>query len=381
MLAIVLSGGGAKGAYEVGVWKALKKLKIKYQIVTGTSIGAINGFMMVQKDFHRCVKFWKKINYSMLYDNFDKIDNDQDMYLTYFSKLIEGGIDTSKIEKIIDDNYKPNKLYKSNINYGVVACNLINHKIVYATKKTVTKDKLKEYILASATLFPFFKPTKIGNDVMIDGGYVDNLPVNLAIDMGAKEIIAVDLKAIGINKKIKKKDVDITTIKPNNRLDSVFKFDSKAINKMIKLGYNDTLKKFDKFEGKIYTFKKGTISKISLKYKLRIKQICDNIGYNNNFKTNDSIINVIESGLKMFKCDVEKVYNLKRVNSILLEKIENVDMIEFDKFDVNEIKKIFDSTVIAKYIYLKIKKCDKINTIFSFFSKEVALAIYLNAVR
>ena len=50
MLAVVLSGGGARGAYEAGVWKALKKLHIKYDIVTGTSIGANNGFMMVQKD-------------------------------------------------------------------------------------------------------------------------------------------------------------------------------------------------------------------------------------------------------------------------------------------------------------------------------------------
>ena len=49
MLAVVLSGGGARGAYEAGVWKALRKLHIKYDIVTGTSIGAINGFMMVQK--------------------------------------------------------------------------------------------------------------------------------------------------------------------------------------------------------------------------------------------------------------------------------------------------------------------------------------------
>ena len=38
--AIVLSGGGSKGAYQIGVWKALKKMHIDYDIVTGTSVGA-----------------------------------------------------------------------------------------------------------------------------------------------------------------------------------------------------------------------------------------------------------------------------------------------------------------------------------------------------
>ena len=41
--AIALCGGGTKGAYELGVWRAIQELDINYQIVTGTSIGAING--------------------------------------------------------------------------------------------------------------------------------------------------------------------------------------------------------------------------------------------------------------------------------------------------------------------------------------------------
>ena len=51
MRAVVLSGGGSKGAYEMGVWKALRKLHISYDIVTGTSVGALNAAFMVQKDY------------------------------------------------------------------------------------------------------------------------------------------------------------------------------------------------------------------------------------------------------------------------------------------------------------------------------------------
>ena len=47
-LAIVLAGGGSRGAYQIGVWKALREMGIEYHIVTGASVGALNGAMMVQ---------------------------------------------------------------------------------------------------------------------------------------------------------------------------------------------------------------------------------------------------------------------------------------------------------------------------------------------
>ena len=49
--AVVLAGGGSRGAYQIGVWKALRELGIEYQLVTGTSVGALNGVLMVQGDF------------------------------------------------------------------------------------------------------------------------------------------------------------------------------------------------------------------------------------------------------------------------------------------------------------------------------------------
>ena len=48
--ALVLSGGGARGAYEAGVWQALTELGIKIDIITGTSVGAINAAMVAQDE-------------------------------------------------------------------------------------------------------------------------------------------------------------------------------------------------------------------------------------------------------------------------------------------------------------------------------------------
>ena len=44
---LVLAGGGVRGAYQIGVWKALKELKIKVSVVSGVSIGAVNGALFV----------------------------------------------------------------------------------------------------------------------------------------------------------------------------------------------------------------------------------------------------------------------------------------------------------------------------------------------
>ncbi len=59
--AIALGGGGTKGAYEAGVWKALLELGIEYEIVTGTSIGALNGALMVTREYEKACEIWDTI--------------------------------------------------------------------------------------------------------------------------------------------------------------------------------------------------------------------------------------------------------------------------------------------------------------------------------
>ena len=68
MRAIVLSGGGAKGSYEIGVWKALRHLNINYDIVTGTSVGALNGALMVQKDYLKALFLWYNLKYKDVFE-------------------------------------------------------------------------------------------------------------------------------------------------------------------------------------------------------------------------------------------------------------------------------------------------------------------------
>ncbi|MEI3507586.1 MAG: patatin-like phospholipase family protein [Bacilli bacterium] len=72
------------------------------------------------------------------------------------------------------------------------------------TKKDLKPETVKDYVVASASCYRAFKPYKFGDEIYIDGGYYDNLPINLAIDLGAEEVVAVDLKAVGFKREPKR---------------------------------------------------------------------------------------------------------------------------------------------------------------------------------
>lgn len=352
MKALVLSGGGSKGSYQIGVWKALKKLHIKFDIVTGTSVGALNGALIAQKSYFKAIKLWKKINLKLLFGE-NAIDNTNNLkVMTMYGKefIKNGGMEVKELEKLIKKEIKYKKLMKSNINYGLVTFNLTTKKPIQITKKEMSKELIADYLMASASCYPAFKQKDIQGEKYIDGGFFDNLPINLALEMGADEIIAVDLSAPGINKAPKKK-VPTIKIKPNNKLTNFLNFYESGAKRNIKLGYNDTLKKFKKLEGKKYTFKKETLEKNNKKHFETFIYLLENIL--NNKKAMESFKKLInlsgvpsekivdKIGLKVmedlandFNLDNTKIYSEKSFNRQLKKKLKKEDSKE-----INQLKK------------------------------------------
>lgn len=345
MKALVLSGGGAKGAYQIGVWKALKKLGVKFDIVTGTSVGALNGTLIVQNEYRKAVKIWKKINLKSLFN--EETTNETtnlDIYKIYGKKVLkEGGMDTSELEEIINQALNKRKFFSSKINYGLITYNLTDKKPVVITKATINKDSFSNYLVASASCFPAFKEKIINQKKYIDGGYYDNLPINLAIDLGATEIIAVDLNAPGIKQQPKEK-IKTTTIKPRNKLTSFLYFQEKATIKSIKYGYNDTMKVFHKLEGNKYTFKKNNLEKNLrlyldtylhilnkiLKYKKAIHAFEEiiKIDISTDKELKKELLEklftrIMENLAKSFDLDDSAIYTTKSFNNNLKRKLNN----------------------------------------------------------
>lgn len=408
-LGLVLSGGGSKGAYEIGVYKALKKLHKKVDVVTGTSIGAINGMFVAQKDLKGALKLWKNISFKTIYDEeeFTVLENEKisKIYMQYAKEFInDGGLDIYKMKDIFDKYFKPHKFFKSDINYGLVTYNFTKNKPVLKTKKDLTKDNIKDYILASASCYPAFKPYLINNEMYIDGGYYDNLPINLAIELGATEIIAVDLRAIGFKKTVKDKTVDITYITPNNKIGSFLIFDKNQAKKSIKLGYNDTMKKFNKLEGNKFTFKKYNLIKNYNKYidnyENKLKELfkhSDSKLLNKLFETEvfKGILNsktlynnfnqLIEEAGKIFNFDETNVYNIKNYNRGLLNALSNTEIIELEKIarrikDKN-LENIIDRRKIVKFFYNQIENNKVSFKDILLFTNEFLVALYIYIIK
>ncbi len=408
-LGLVLSGGGSKGAYEIGVYAALKMLKKDIDVVTGTSIGAINGVFIVQKDLKGALKFWDHINFKTIYDENEfpplEDENLSKIYMQYAKGFInEGGLDIYKMKKIFDDYFKPHKFFNSNIDYGLVTYNFSKNKPAEIKKKDLTKKTIKDYVLASASCYPAYKPYLINDEMYIDGGYYDNIPINLAIDLGATEIIAVDLRAIGFKKNIKDKTVDVTYITPRNKIGSFLVFDKVQARRAIKLGFNDTMKTFGKLEGDKFTFRRYNLIKNYNKYidnyekKLKeifkdsdskilttifqtslFKDILNNQILYNNFN------HLVEVAGKTFNFDESTIYNIKSYNKGLLTALSNTPAVELEEITKQlknkKLDNIIDRRKIVKYFYNQIEKGTISFKYVLPFGNEFLVALYIYIIK
>ena len=103
MKALVFAGGGAKGAYQMGAWKALRKLKMDFDIVTGTSIGALNGALYVQDSYYRGMRLWLTTDFYKLFgSDLEEMRDLKKAIKLYSNNVInKSGIDTENFEKFV----------------------------------------------------------------------------------------------------------------------------------------------------------------------------------------------------------------------------------------------------------------------------------------
>ena len=262
--ALVLGGGGAKGSYQMGAWRAFRELGMEFDIIVGTSIGAINGALMTQDSFETADKLWSTIEYENLFGedrqgDVRSINSVLDMVkFAVNDGLLEGRLDTSRLEQLVIDTIDEQKVRNAKNDFGLVAVELPTMRPFVPMIADMPEGSLHGSIMASSACFPVFSPYEMNGMRYIDGGYYDNLPINMAIEHGAEEIVAVDLDGVGFVKEPKNADgIPITRINSYWDLGAVFDFDQNVFTRNRLLGYFDTLKAFGKLEGCYYTFSNG----------------------------------------------------------------------------------------------------------------------------
>ena len=259
---LVLEGGGARGAYEVGVWKALHELDIKIKGVVGTSVGSLNGALLVQQDLDKALDIWENIKYSKVMDvddylfdhimsfNFKEID-----LPTLLDKLkkitFDKGVDITPLKNLIDEVINEEKIRKSSMDFGLVTVSLSDFKSMELFIEDIPEGELKNYLMASSYL-PGFKKEKINGTLFLDGGFYNNTPITMLEEKGYKDIIVVRILKFNIDQKTQSKDLNIIEIHPREELCNIIHFNDEKAKYNINLGYYDTFKKFYELKGSKY---------------------------------------------------------------------------------------------------------------------------------
>jgi NTE family protein len=257
---IVLEGGGAKGAYQIGAWKALKEAGINICAVAGTSVGALNAALICMEDYKKAEKLWENISYSQVMDVDDNLMTqvfqgklETTEFLKKSMKLFtEGGADITPLKKLIADNIDEEYIRKGKINFYLLTFSISELKELDLDMKEVEKGLMQDLLLASAYL-PVFKNEKLHGKTYMDGGMFSNVPLESLVARDYKDIIMLRIFGIGREKKVKiPNDVTVLSVEPRVDLGSILEFDSKKSKRNMTIGYYDTMRLIYGLKGKIY---------------------------------------------------------------------------------------------------------------------------------
>ena len=187
--ALVLSGGGAKGAFTAGVVKYLMvELGLNFDLVVGTSTGALIAPLVASQDIANLIHFYENVEQQ------DILTDRPDLLAFLFSDALN---DTKPLERLIHkffgDRRRYERLVRSSTEIFVTVVNMQTGEIEYGNQHQDPKPTLLKKILASACVPVMMPPVKIGKHQYVDGGVKEIAPFSKAIDEGATHIVSVIL--------------------------------------------------------------------------------------------------------------------------------------------------------------------------------------------
>lgn len=326
---LVLAGGGTKGAYQVGAYKALKELNVKITCIVGASIGALNGALILQDDLEKMEKLYKDIKITDILKIEKEIDSNKNIfdikniYALISQYFQDNGIDNEPLKELVNKYIDIDKIYESDIDFGLITYSIKDKTAKKLFKKDIKSNELKDYLLASAC-FPIFKPQKIEDGEFFDGGLYDNVPVNMLIEKNYKNIIVLDIAGTGYRRKNLNRDAYIKIINSSNIQGGVFEFNQEVIQYNIRLGYLDTLRAFNKIQGHIYAFRTSEFCEFLDDYNLQV-------------------VYGLECAAEVYGMDKLKIYTREEFLEELLNKHKEAEKVYKKLKETIDIKKILKS--------------------------------------
>lgn len=273
-IGLVLAGGGGRGAYHIGVCKALRETKLDRYVsaVSGTSVGGLNAALFLQGDIDKAEKIWKNISIEKILTprygaeySAHNLEKSSGLYLCVregLTKIIEDNLDMGIFDesekncymtcwqtsdKADMDDYEEMFTYPD----GKKGCKkYINGKAVYFNMRAFPKKDRLKILLATSAMPVIFPREKVDGYYYLDGGIVDNLPVEPLYHIEkCDRIVVVHLTTNDGKIEVKKfPNAKIWEIRPKKEQGGLFKgildFNAQnAANRMWQ-GYDDTIDLF-----------------------------------------------------------------------------------------------------------------------------------------
>jgi NTE family protein len=182
-IGLALSGGATLGAAHIGVLQVLEREGIRPSFVAGTSAGALIGAAYCAGiPLDELSQLYNELDWSAL--------------IKFSIKRTLSFFDTQPMEELLIKKIGDCNFSDLEIPFSAIACD-----IVTGEKVVLDQGPLAQAIRASAAIPGLFSPIEINNRLLVDGGLVDNLPVDQLKEMGANFLIASDVSRRGSNSK------------------------------------------------------------------------------------------------------------------------------------------------------------------------------------
>ncbi len=255
---IVLAGGGARGAYQIGVLIAFNEAGLLDDIcaLSGASIGSLNAALLAAGDLERAKEIWTTL------DEKNFLIKDK----TYWKNLREhsgniiqtGYYDSEPIRDMIDSLIDYEAIVNQDI-YVATTCagdassgffdllsvnwrhtfgkESLTH---YVLLKELERNEVIDTLLASCAIPVIFRPVVVDGKTFYDGGVLDRTPWKPLYDAGCDEIFLIDLFRFRMKwHRFPKKDARVHHIKPSRGLHGILDFRPELNQKRIDIGYRD----------------------------------------------------------------------------------------------------------------------------------------------
>lgn len=199
---LVLGGGGAKGCYHVGVWQAFDELGIHFDAVSGTSIGALVGAFYPGRQIGEVTRFVERMTPTQIAEelpylpcNLKERVHGTKTVLEFVLKYFDSKMDITPLRRNFEEMFDYEAFRNSPVQFACMTFDDTKKEAHPFYKEDITADNAEDIIMASAACYPAFPKVSIDGEEFIDGGYADNVPIELALEImpEADGTVVVDL--------------------------------------------------------------------------------------------------------------------------------------------------------------------------------------------